>query len=182
MSYQVKLYEKNIHLNICFLSNIKHKVDNKEKLYTQSTFIRVLLEGSKMKANKYYKPCKELDTCNELIEKYYQTKQYKKCFEGHLVLAEKNYPLAECQVGFFYWAGLGVEKNPQKAFYWTERSAIHGDWDAQFNLGKFFEEGYSVDVDLEKAKYWYKEAALQKHDMAIKKCDEFGILTNETII
>ena len=48
-------------------------------------------------AGAYYKPCKEFDICNELIEKYWESKQYDKCFEGHLVLAEQGYPLAECQ-------------------------------------------------------------------------------------
>ena len=41
-------------------------------------------------ASAYYKPCKELDICNELIEKYWESKQYDKCFEGHLVLAEQG--------------------------------------------------------------------------------------------
>lgn len=62
-------------------------------------------------AGAYYKPCKEFDICNELIEKYWETKQYDKCFEGHLVLAEQGYPLAECQIGYFYYEGLGVEKD-----------------------------------------------------------------------
>ena len=37
----------------------------------------------------YYKPCRELDICNELIEKYYNSQQYEKCFEGHLALARE---------------------------------------------------------------------------------------------
>lgn len=40
-------------------------------------------------SESYYKPCRELDICNELIEKYFNTQQYEKCFEGHLVLAEQ---------------------------------------------------------------------------------------------
>lgn len=52
-------------------------------------------------AETYYKPCSEFDRCNELIEKYWNTKQFEKCFEGHMELAEKGYPLAECQVGYF---------------------------------------------------------------------------------
>jgi len=32
-------------------------------------------------ASAYYKPCKEFDICNELIEKYWESKQYDKCFE-----------------------------------------------------------------------------------------------------
>ena len=42
----------------------------------------------------YYKPCRELDLCNELIEKYFNARQYAKCFEGHLSMAEQRYPLA----------------------------------------------------------------------------------------
>ena len=123
----------------------------------------------------YYKPCKELDVCNELIEKYFNTQQYEKCFEGHLELAQKGYPLAECQVGYFYFDGLGVEKDLEKAFYWTERSAKHGDRDGQFNLAWFYEEGYFVKPDMEHAQYWYKQAARQNHDLAIAKCKELKI-------
>lgn len=74
-------------------------------------------------AESYYKPCAEFYRCNELIEKYWESKQYDKCFAGHMELAEKGYPLAECQVGYFYLEGLGVEKDLPKAFYWTERAA-----------------------------------------------------------
>lgn len=66
-------------------------------------------------SESYYKPCRELDICNELIEKYFNTQQYEKCFGGHLVLAEQGYPLAECQIGYFYYDGLGVEKDLDKA-------------------------------------------------------------------
>lgn len=84
-------------------------------------------------ASSYYKPCPELDRCDELIEKYWDTEQYDKCFAGHLELAEKGYPLAECQVGYFYYRGLGVEKDLAKALYWTQRAAEHGDRDGQYN-------------------------------------------------
>lgn len=124
---------------------------------------------------EYYKPCKEYDECNLLIEKYFNTKQYEKCFEGHLVLAESGYPLAECQVGYFYYEGLGVEKDLSKAFYWTEKAAEHGDRDGQCNLAWFYEEGIGTDPDPDKAKYWYQQAARQNHDLALEKCRELGI-------
>lgn len=126
-------------------------------------------------ADNYYKPCAELDMCNELIEKYFLTEQYEKCFEGHFELAQKGYPLAECQVGYFYLDGLGVEKDISKALYCAQRAAEHGDRDGQFNLAWFYEEGIGVDANTEKAQYWYKEAALQNHDLAIEKCKEIGI-------
>ena len=61
-------------------------------------------------ASEYYRPCKELDICNELIEKYWESKQYDKCFEGHLVLAEQGYPLAECQIGYFFMRDLVLKR------------------------------------------------------------------------
>ena len=73
-------------------------------------------------AETYYKPCSEFDRCNELIEKYWNTKQFEKCFEGHMELAEKGYPLAECQVGYFFYDGIGVEKDADKAFIRKLRS------------------------------------------------------------
>ena len=126
-------------------------------------------------ASSYYKPCAELDRCNELIEKYWETKEYDKLFAGYLPLAELDYPLAECQIGYFYCEGLGVEKDLEKAFYWTRRAAEHGDWDGQFNLGCFYEEGSGTDRDMEQAVRWYREAARQGHELAIKKCEELDI-------
>lgn len=124
----------------------------------------------------YYKPCKEFDECNELIEKYFLTKQYEKCFEGHLAIAQKGYALAECQVGYFYYNGLGVEKDLEKSFYWTERAAKHGDRDAQSNLAElFYESGVVVQKDMNKAKEWYKKAAANGHAEAVIKCRDLGI-------
>ena len=132
-------------------------------------------------SDSYYKPCRELDICNELIEKYFNTQQYEKCFEGHLVLAEQGYPLAECQVGYFYYDGLGVEKNLDKAVWWTRRAADHGDRDGQCNLAWFYEDGIGVERDMEQAAFWYRKAALQDHDLAIDKCKELGISVDDEI-
>ena len=132
-------------------------------------------------SDSYYKPCRELDICNELIEKYFNTQQYEKCFEGHLVLAEQGYPLAECQIGYFYYDGLGVEKDLAKAVWWTRRAADHGDRDGQCNLAWFYEDGIGVERDMEQAAFWYRQAALQDHDLAIDKCKELGISLDDEI-
>lgn len=126
-------------------------------------------------ADNYYKPCKEFDICNELMAKYWESKQYDKCFEGHLALAEKGYPLAECQVGYFYLEGIGAEKDLKKALYWTERAARHGDRDAQYNLAWMHEEGLGAEKDAETIRCWYKQAALQGSDIALEKCKELKI-------
>lgn len=130
-------------------------------------------------AGNYYKPCRELELCNALIEKYWESKQYDLCFQGHLPLAEQGYPLAECQIGYFYLEGLGVEKDFEKAFYWTQRAAQHGDRDGQYNLADFYEKGIGTEIDMGKARHWYREAAFQDHDLALKKCEEQGIVIDE---
>lgn len=130
-------------------------------------------------SDRYYDSCKEFEICNELIEKYFKTKQYKKCFDGHLALAEKGYPLAECQIGYFYYHGLGVEKDFQKAFDWTFKAATHGDRDAQYNLAEFYENGIGTEQNKEKSHKWYISAALQDQKSAIEKCKELGIVINE---
>ena len=126
-------------------------------------------------ANSYYKPCKEFDRCNELIEKYFLTQNYKECFDGHLELAKEGYHLAQCQVGYFYFEGLGVEKDLEKAVYWTRLAALNEDRDAQFNFAWFYEEGIYLPKDIEEAKVWYKKAAMQNHDLAINKCKNLYI-------
>jgi len=138
--------------------------------------------GVNIVAERYYKPCKELDICNELIEKYFNTQQYEKCFEGHMILAEQGYPLAECQVGYFYYEGLGVKRDLPQAVYWTRRAADHGDRDGQYNLAWFYEDAIGVERDIEQAAFWYRKAALQNHDLAIEKCGELGISLDDPII
>ncbi len=133
-------------------------------------------------AEPYYKPCRELDVCNELIEKHFQTQQYDKCFAGHLALAEQGYPLAECQIGYFYFEDLGVEKDLEKAVCWTRRAADHGDRDGQYNLAWFHEEAIGVERDMEQAIFWYRQAALQGHDLARQRCRELGISLNAPTI
>ena len=68
-----------------------------------------------------------------------------------------------------------IWRDLEKALYWTERAARHGDWDGQCNLAWFYETGTGVPADLEKAKHWYQQAALQGHEIAHKKCVELGI-------
>lgn len=126
-------------------------------------------------ASSYYTPCKELSLCEELINKYWFSKQFDKCFEGHLEIAKQGYPLAECQVGYFYQEGIGVEKDTEQALYWTKRAAEHGDRDAQFNLAESYANGTMTVKSMDLAREWYRKAALQNHDLAIRECLELGI-------
>lgn len=67
------------------------------------------------------------------------------------------------------------EKDLQKAVCEVRRAADNGDRDGQYNLARFHEEGIGVEKDVEQAIFWYRKAALQNHDLAIRKCIEFGV-------
>ena len=67
-------------------------------------------------AESYYKPCAEFYRCNELIEKYWESKQYDKCFAGHMELAEKATPWRNVRSDTSIWKGLASKKICQKPF------------------------------------------------------------------
>ena len=126
-------------------------------------------------ASRYYAPCRELEICDSLFSQYWEAGEYGRIFSGLLPLAEQGYPLAECQVGYFYAEGLGVERDLDRALLWTRRAAEHGDRDGQFNLGCFYEEGTALARDMEQAALWYQRAARQGHTEAAERLRALGV-------
>lgn len=126
-------------------------------------------------ASRYYAPCRELEICDSLFSQYWEAGEYGRIFSGLLPLAEQGYPLAECQVGYFYAQGLGVKRDLDKALLWTRRAAEHGDRDGQFNLGCFYEEGTVLARDMEQAALWYQRAAHQGHAEAAERLRALGV-------
>ena len=126
-------------------------------------------------ASRYYAPCRELEICDSLFNQYWEAGEYGRIFSGLLPLAEQGYPLAECQVGYFYAQGLGVERNLDRALLWTRRAAEHGDRDGQFNLGCFYEEGTALARSMEQAALWYQRAARQGHAEAAERLRALGV-------
>lgn len=125
--------------------------------------------------SRYYAPCRELEICDSLFNQYWEAGEYGRIFSGLLPLAEQGYPLAECQVGYFYAQGLGVERDLNRALLWTRRAAEHGDRDGQFNLGCFYEEGTALARDMEQAALWYQRAARQGHTEAAERLRALGV-------
>ena len=126
-------------------------------------------------ASRYYAPCRKLEICDSLFSQYWEAGEYGRIFSGLLPLAEQGYPLAECQVGYFYAQGLGVERDLDRALLWTRRAAEHGDRDGQFNLGCFYEEGTVLARDMEQAALWYQMAARQGHTEAAERLRALGV-------
>ncbi|EJK50203.1 hypothetical protein THAOC_30853 [Thalassiosira oceanica] len=63
----------------------------------------------------------------------------------------------------FFFGGLGLQKNMQKAFeMWTEAAEL-GSVDALYNLGVAYSRGVGVQKDKTKGAEFYTKAAMQGH-------------------
>ena len=125
-------------------------------------------------ASSYYKPCPELDRCDELIEKYWDTEQYDKCFAGHLELAERGIPLAECQVGYFY-RGLGEER-PRQGVLLDAAPLNTATATGSTISPHFMRNGEGVGKNMDEAKRWYLLAAQQNTVGRFSKCRKLKIV------
>ena len=63
---------------------------------------------------------------------------------------------AEELIGVMYALGLGVEKDPERAFEWYLRSSMKGHPGAQSGIGWYYELGIGMPApDLVRAYLWY---------------------------
>ena len=56
--------------------------------------------------------------------------------------ADQNFADAEHEVGYFYHAGLGVNRDYAGALAWYRRAADHGNSNAENQLGYMAEAGW----------------------------------------
>ena len=63
---------------------------------------------------------------------------YEKAVEYYRKAAEMGYDVAQCDLGYMYEHGMGVEQSYEKAAEWYEKSAEQGYPRAQNNLGLLY--------------------------------------------
>ncbi len=68
-------------------------------------------------SEQYYKPCAELERCNELIEKYFNTQQYDKSHFGNLksLLHDDRVILTDMDGNELYYEAVTIEIFPSTA-------------------------------------------------------------------
>ena len=66
---------------------------------------------------------------------------------------------AQCDMGWLYANGRGVETNYTEAATWYRKSAARGNSVAQFSLGWMSANGLGVDKDYAAAGTWYRKSA-----------------------
>jgi uncharacterized protein len=88
---------------------------------------------------------------------YFYAKNY---FEAahHLSIAADTVPEAQNALGYCFDHGLGVAKNPQKAFELYTRAAAAGSGVAMESLGGAYVSGTVVKQDFSKALDWYEKS------------------------
>ncbi len=74
--------------------------------------------------------------------------------------ADRNFPEAQIALGQVYGQGLGVPKDPIKAFRWTKRAAENDNDDAMLYLALLYMTGNTVvRIDKREALNWFKKSA-----------------------
>ena len=97
---------------------------------------------------------------------YYRMDDYVSSVEWTVKAAEQGYANAQCDMGWFYEKGKGVEQDYKIAVEWYHKAAEQGDAKAQCNLGFMYESGTGVDQDDTMAVEWYIKSAEQGHSRA----------------
>jgi TPR repeat protein len=90
---------------------------------------------------------------------------------------------AEELIGVMYALGLGVERDPVRAFDWYLRSAMKGHAGAQSGVGWYYEVGLGMPApDLIRAYMWYALSAIGGDpDAAISQEEVIRKMTSEEI-
>jgi TPR repeat protein len=78
-----------------------------------------------------------------------------------LLPAETGDTDAQCDLGWIYSTGDGVEPDPTEGVKWYRAAAENGSSMAQYNLGIIYKNGHGVAQDYAEASRWYRMAAEQ---------------------
>jgi TPR repeat protein len=80
--------------------------------------------------------------------------------------ADQGHPGAQFVLGWMYWDGDGVPRDPAQAVSWLRKAAEQGHADAQAFLGAAYHDGNGVQEDPTEALRWSRKAAEQGHARA----------------
>ncbi len=91
--------------------------------------------------------------------------------------ALQGYAPAQCNLGYHYSQGKGIEQNNEQAVYWYKKAAEQGNATAQYNLGICYANGHGVTRSAYSAYNWYKKSAEQGYvnaEEAFAECYYYG--------
>ena len=90
------------------------------------------------------------------------SKEKREQFPFYCKAAEQGYPIAQNDLGNFYYKGVGgVCRNYTEAAKWYRKAAEQGLAIGQYNLGCLYRDGTGVPRDFTEAVRWFRKAAAQ---------------------
>ena len=99
----------------------------------------------------------EIEEARDLME----AGRFEEAREALLPAARSGNADAEELIGVMYALGLGVERDPERAFEWYLRSSMKGHPGAQSGVGWYYEVGLGMTApDLVRAYMWYALSAI----------------------
>lgn len=99
----------------------------------------------------------EIEEARDLME----AGRFEEAREALLPAARSGNADAEELIGVMYALGLGVERDPERAFEWYLRSSMKGHPGAQSGVGWYYEVGLGMPApDLVRAYMWYALSAI----------------------
>lgn len=99
--------------------------------------------------------------------------QFVQAREALLPAARSGNADAEELIGVMYALGLGVDKDPERAFEWYLRSSMKGHPGAQSGLGWYYELGLGMPApDLVRAYLWYGLSSIGGDPDAVDSLEE----------
>mmetsp|Transcript_29494 Transcript_29494/g.46316 ORF Transcript_29494/g.46316 Transcript_29494/m.46316 type:complete len:304 (+) Transcript_29494:114-1025(+) len=103
--------------------------------------------------------------CQEGKKEQHEKGNYRRAFEYYAKAAALGNVEAQCNLGYLYHVGQGVEKDRVKKMYYLEEAAIGGHPEARYNLGC---EEWSNGNAERAVKHWII-AVKQGYDKAVKQ-------------
>lgn len=99
----------------------------------------------------------EIEEARDLME----AGRFEEARQALLPAARSGNADAEELIGVMYALGLGVERDPERAFEWYLRSSMKGHPGAQSGVGWYYEVGLGMPApDLVRAYMWYALSAI----------------------
>lgn len=95
-----------------------------------------------------------------------KNKKYSEAIAQYTLASSLGSKEADLQLGTMFFAGLGVEKDYKKAFFYLQPLAEAGNAKAQFIVGSMYELGHGVKQSWHDAVAWYEKSASQKNAAA----------------
>ncbi len=121
----------------------------------------------------------DMEVARDLME----ANRFEEARAALLPFARSGNAEAEELIGVMYALGLGVEKDPERAFEWYLRASMKGHPGAQSGIGWYYELGIGMPApDLVRAYMWYVLSAIGGDtDAAISQEEVIKKMTKEEI-